>query len=111
MNSSALEYQIIELERQLGMLYQCRSKLLKKHRHPTEQARCYNIDTGEHHITSQGLRFQSEIFWIESNYGDVFYEYYKSQFGIEHKAEEELFRRLKLINIDDYTLVDPYEKE
>ena len=111
MDSGVLEYQIIELEHQLAELYECRNKYKGKHRNPSASARWYNIDMGEHYITSQGFRFYSTIFWVESRYCDVFYEYYRTHFGIDHTDENELLRRLKLINIDSYTLIDPYDKE
>jgi hypothetical protein len=107
MNTNVLEYQIIELERELTTLYAQREGIVIKERNPTEFARWYTIDNGQHYIVCQGLRFQSDLFWIESRNGDTFYGYYKTHFGIEYDSESELLKRLRCLGGNDYVVIDP----
>lgn len=107
----ALDYQIAELEQELIKLYAQKNGLEIKPRNPTNLARWYTIDNGQHYIICQGRRFQSDLFWIESNYGDAFYEYYKTTFGIDYSNEPELLRRLRMLGGPDYLVIDPDSKD
>lgn len=110
MNVDVLDYEISELERELEKLRQIRQGIPFYERNPTEFNRWYNIDSGVHHIVCQGLYFQSDLFWVESNYPGAFYDYYRNNFGIHFKDEPEVLRRKKLIGTN-LICIDPGNKE
>lgn len=111
MDPGVVEYQIIELERELTKLYAHKASIVIKDRNPTKLARWYTIDNGQHYITCQGLRFQSDLFWIESKYGDSFYQYYQDHFGIDYADEPDLYKRLRSLGGSEFILIDPNTKD
>lgn len=106
-----LNNSIEELETHLYELKSIRDNIEFQVRNPTNEIRWYNIDIGMHYIVSQGLPYQSDIFFIESNSFNRFSNYYLNNFEIEFNYEQELALRLEMVSNNTYTIVDPSVKE
>ena len=108
MEAQIIDLKIESLEKEIIELRRIKGDIDYEERCPTPEKKWYNIDTGTHHVVSQGLLFESQLFCVESNHLNTFKKYYVDNFGIEYVMESKLEDILRKTEGDNnFKLLDP----